>query len=291
VTWLSDDAVARVRAAASEPDLTGTRYRLVGPLASGGMASVWIAEDTTLGRTVALKVLDEPDQEARTVARLEHPSIVPVHDAGSLADGRAFVAMKYVEGRRFDDFARDATPAARLRAFQRICEAAAFAHARGIVHRDLKPQNVVVGEFGEVVVLDWGLARPIDARDESRTIAGTPGFMAPEQARGESARVDARADVYALGAILQGLLADSRPAKRIEAVRRRAMAPEPEDRYPDASALAADVARFLDGLPVSAYRESAVERLGAWAARNRAALLLVAAYLAMRAAIALLARV
>src|SRR5205085_5288833 len=121
------------------------------------------------------------------LARLEHPGIVPVHDFGELADGRLFYAMKHVRGERLDRWAA-AGPALRVRldVFVRMCEAVAFAHAHGVIHRDLKPENVMVGEFGEVLVLDWGLATvkgPLSSAASSGS--GTPPYIAPEQARGE----------------------------------------------------------------------------------------------------------
>src|SRR3984885_3912381 len=170
MSWLSDDAVARLRDAASEPDLAGTPYRFVGALGRGGMGAVFLVEDPRLGRRVAMKVLDLPDRagdlearllrEARVLAQIEHPGIVPVHEVGALADGRVFYTMKCVEGKRLDQHIEsvDSTPD-RLRIFVRICDAVAFAHDRGVLHRDLKPANVMVGPFGEVLVMDWGLAK------------------------------------------------------------------------------------------------------------------------------------
>src|SRR5260370_3458242 len=141
-------------------------------------------------------------KEARILARLEHPSIVPVHDCGVLPDGRFYYAMKMVRGNRLD---KEVGPAMalteRLQLFQKICDAVAFAHAHGVIHRDLKPQNIMVGPFGEVLVLDWGVARQIGPGADG-AVVGTPGYMAPEQATGDAALVDARADVYALGGSL-----------------------------------------------------------------------------------------
>ena len=167
---LSDKAIDRLRAGADEPDLAGTRYRLLERIARGGMGVVYAAEDEKLERRVALKVLDVPGtdgdlanrlmREARVLARLEHPGIVPVHDVGTLADGRVFYTMKFVEGQRLDKFIEGVESVQdRLRLFLRICEAVAFAHARGVLHRDLKPANIMVGPFGEVLVMDWGLAK------------------------------------------------------------------------------------------------------------------------------------
>ncbi|HEY2109818.1 MAG TPA: serine/threonine-protein kinase [Candidatus Acidoferrales bacterium] len=249
MNWLSDEAIARLQTASALPDLAGTRYRLIERVGGGGMGTVYLAEDSVLGRRVALKVLDLPElradlsarllREAQILGRLEHPGIVPVHDAGTLADGRVFYVMKFVEGERLDVLAKriEALPD-RLRIFQRICEAVAFAHARGILHRDLKPENIMVGPFGEVLVMDWGVAKilredPTPREDHSRilaessqnapaetkplktahgTVLGTAGYMAPEQARGEIDGLDERADIYSLGAILRFLLSGKQPA-------------------------------------------------------------------------------
>ncbi|HEX8152552.1 MAG TPA: serine/threonine-protein kinase [Thermoanaerobaculia bacterium] len=285
MTFLSDDAIARLRNAAEEPDFSGTRYRLVGKIGRGGMGVVYEADDLELERRVAVKVLatelTTPDaaermrREARIVARLEHPGIVPVHDVGELADGRVFYAMKLVRGTRLDEL-RGMTQTELLRVFVRVCEAVAFAHANGVVHRDLKPENVMVGEFGAVLVMDWGVA---GAAGE-RAAAGTPGFMAPEQERGEA--VDARADVFALGKTLGIVLGGDRP-RRLKAIIDKASAIERHDRYATARELGEDLVRYLDAEPVAAYRENAIERAGRWLARNRALVAVVVAYLIMRA--------
>ncbi len=291
MTWLSDDAVARLRDVTEQPDLGGTRYRLVRELGRGGMGVVYEAYDSELDRAVALKVTDVTSRvaerlarEARIVARLEHPGIVPVHDVGTLADGRIYYTMKLVRGvdlRAWATGDRSRTDALRL--FTRVCEAVAFAHANGVVHRDLKPENVMVGEFGAVLVMDWGVAHAADDPVAERAIVGTPGYMAPEQSRGELA--DARADVYALGAMLSFLVratSESTP-RPLAAIVACAMASDPGQRYADARELGADVLRFLDDEPVSAYRENPLERAGRWLARNRVLAVLVAAYLVMRA--------
>jgi serine/threonine protein kinase len=167
VTSLSDGTLDHLRQVADWPDLSATRYEIVEPIAQGGMGTVYLANDRHLRRPVALKVLHAPAsgpeagermlREARIIARLEHPGIVPVHDVGTLPDGRIFYAMKRVAGERLDRHLRAGLSlSGRLRLFERICEAVAFAHAHGVVHRDLKPENVMVGAFGEVLVLDWG---------------------------------------------------------------------------------------------------------------------------------------
>jgi serine/threonine protein kinase len=295
----------------------------------GGMGSVYLAEDRELDRQVAVKVLTAASadagmaerlrQEARILARLEHPGIVPIHDVGTLPDGRLYYVMKRIRGVRLDEFVRrGAGLGDKLRIFERVCDAVAFAHAHGIVHRDLKPENIMVGEFGEMLVLDWGVAKllqptevapdsptsleestdpPRGGRTLHGTVLGTPGYMAPEQARGDVDRIDARTDVFALGAMLQVVLGASPGAdtagqaprwpatvpRRLRAVCLKAQAADPAARYMDASSLAADIARFRAGLPVEAHREGALERLARFALRYRVPILLVLAYLVMRA--------
>ena len=315
--WLSDQALDRLRAAADAPDLSGTGYVLLDKLGAGGMGGVFRVEHTALGRQVALKVIGIVDssgelsarllREARIIAQLEHPGIVPVHDVGTLPDGRVFYTMKLVQGRQLDQQCDElgGVPE-RLRTFQKICDAVSFAHAHNVVHRDLKPQNIMVGPFGEVLVMDWGLAKmldadiPADERNASRQpprfnentskdtahgmVLGTPGYMAPEQARGDIEAVGPRADVYSLGAVLMFLLANSgRTPKALSAIAGKAMAEDAQQRYGSVKELSNDVARYLDGLPVSAYPESPVMRLWRWVVKNRAWILLVAAYLLMRA--------
>jgi serine/threonine protein kinase len=354
---ISDAALRHLREMADLPDLAGTPYEILETIGRGGMGTVYLALDRRLDREVALKVIQLPGdagtaedierllREARVLARLEHPGIVPVHDAGLLPDGRAFYAMKRVRGLRLDEHARAVPLTDRLRAFERVCEAVAFAHAHGVIHRDLKPENVMVGPFGEVLVMDWGVAKvrqapppgpslprplspgpppslpgregrrketngegglneneavlpPLPGRaggglgEEGRggegpstahgTILGTPGYMAPEQERGEVDRITERTDVYALGALLGFLLAGEEAPRPLAAIRRRAMAAEPEDRYPKVEELAADLSRYLAGLPVSAHRESLLDRARRFARRHRTAILLVLAYILMR---------
>jgi len=267
---ISDRVLARLKTAAELPDLSGTRYRLIEEIGRGGMGVVYLAEDPELGRQVAIKVLDD-GREARVLASLEHPGIVPVHEAGVLPDGRSYYAMKLIRGRRLDAFLAQTTHLPdRLRVFQRVCEPVAFAHAHGVVHRDLKPQNIMVGEFGEVLVMDWGAPG-----------MGTPAFMAPEQEAG--GEVDARADVFALGRMLEVMLrGESRIPKPLASICRCATEPEPAARYEGALALAADIAAYLDHMPVRAHRESILDRLLRFVSKHRTLLALVAAYLAMR---------
>ena len=321
--WLSDQALERLRAAADAPDLSGTGYVLIDKLGSGGMSSVFRVSDTDLGRQVALKVLGIEDssgefaarllREAKIIARLEHPGIVPVHDVGTLLDGRVFYTMKLVQGRRLDQQSDELGDLpGRLRVFQKICEAVSFAHAHNVLHRDLKPQNIMVGPFGEVLVMDWGLAKLLDAESstvrediapknsgqravlpgggpsEAETahgvVLGTPGYMAPEQARGEVEAVGPSADIYSLGAVLKFLI-EGTPgdSKALAAIAGKATAEDVKQRYRSVEELSNDIAQYLDGLPVSAYPEGAMARLWRWMVKNSAWLLLILAYLLMRA--------
>jgi serine/threonine protein kinase len=265
--FLSDEVVARLRDITEQPELDGTRYELVRELGRGGIGIVYEVRDRELERHVAMKVMDaEWRGEARVIAALEHPGIVPVHDAGVLPDGRSYYTMKLVRGMRLDAWLAARHPLTeRLRLFVRICEPVAFAHANGVVHRDLKPENVMVGEFGAVLVMDWGVA----------TIAGTPGYMAPETTR------DARSDVYALGALLRFVIADD-GARPVRAIVNKAMAANAADRYADAREIGDEVLRFVDGEPVAAYRENAVEIVWRWLTKYRALVTLIVAYLLMR---------
>jgi serine/threonine protein kinase len=194
--------------------------------------------------------------------------------------------MKFVRGSRLDQYAaQNSSVRDRLRKFQAVCDAVAFAHAHGVIHRDLKPQNIMIGSFGEVLVLDWGVAKILatDNTDEDGLVIGTRDYMSPEQARGETGQLDQRADVYSLGAVFHFLLKDqpkvSRAAKGIWL---KAMASAKEDRYSSASELSADIGHLLDAEPVSAYQESALEKVTRWVSKNRFLVLLVLAYLLMR---------
>jgi serine/threonine-protein kinase len=328
MTWLSDRTLRRLREAAEAPDLSATRYQLVEQIGHGGMGIVYLVEDPALGRRIALKVLDvvaQADdlagrllQEARILAQLEHPGIVPVHDVGTLPDGRVFYAMKYVKGGRLDEYARalHSTPD-RLRVFQKVCDAVAFAHSRGVLHRDLKPENIMIGPFGEVLVMDWGVAKLVaDAGGKSPDVAprgddpeagaeehrrpdtqdgaviGTPGYMSPEQVRGEASRTDERSDVYALGRILRfllgGAVAEGGPAlggrvpAPLTAVCAKACEVEPDGRYASVAELAAEMARYLDDQPLEAYPDTLYRRIRRLLNRHQVAVLLVLAYLVAR---------
>jgi tetratricopeptide (TPR) repeat protein len=235
----------------SEP--LAARYRLGEEIARGGMGVVHRATDTMLGREVAVKVLQEkyasdPEaarrfaDEARITGQLQHPNIPAVHDLGVLSDGRPFLAMKLIQGETLEELLKRRTDPAKDRgrfvaAFEQVCQALAYAHAHNVVHRDLKPANVMVGAFGEVQVMDWGLAKVLRARPEERTdseettaptgvlsprdsddpftragsVLGTPAFMPPEQAAGAGGLIDCKSDVFGLGAVLAVVLTDAPP--------------------------------------------------------------------------------
>jgi eukaryotic-like serine/threonine-protein kinase len=174
---LSDAAVTRLRALGRWPAFESGRYSVSEEIGRGGMGTVFLAVDEELGREVAIKIpngLASADlerrlqSEARVLARLEHPGIVPIHDAGRLADGRLFYVMKRVKGRTLREQLRGVSDLTeRLRLFERICEPVAFAHAEGFIHRDLKPENIMVGSFGEVMVMDWGVAKTVVSRQST----------------------------------------------------------------------------------------------------------------------------
>ncbi|MBP9088075.1 MAG: protein kinase [Kofleriaceae bacterium] len=315
------------------PEIQLTCYSAGTEVARGGMGRILTARDQRLNRHVAIKELlhPSPDQvlrfhrEALITARLQHPSIVPIYEAGTWPDGTPFFAMKWVAGMPLDRIIADAASfEARLALLPRIAAAAdaiAYAHSQRIVHRDLKPANVLIGEYGETVVIDWGLAKDLDADesallpsapstpaplDDSRSIAltvagavmGTPAYMAPEQARGES--VGQPADVFALGAMLYHLLAgrppydartgdeviaaaalgnvvplrsrEQRIPPELIAIVERAMARDVANRYPSAREFSEELRRFLTGQLVDAHRYTAAQRVTRFMRRHRAAL-------------------
>ncbi len=261
------------------------RYERRQVVGVGGMGRVSVVWDRALGREVALK---EPApghaaalaEEARRAAALDHPGIVPVFDVGVGPDGSPWYTMRLLRGQPLEDaLEAERDLAGRLgwlRATLAACEAVAYAHSRGVIHRDLKPANLLLGELGETYVADWGLASDPGARDG----AGTPGYRAPEVEAGESA--DTRSDVYALGGVLFRVCAGVPPGRgavlppqtppELAAIVARAMALAPSDRYPDARALAEDLAAYLDGRRVSAHDYSPWELLRRLVAAWRAPL-------------------
>jgi serine/threonine-protein kinase len=309
------------------------RYRMGDEIGHGGMGAVFRAHDSTLGREVAVKLLLErhqgrPDverrflEEARIGGQLQHPGVVPVYELGRSADARPFFTMKVVEGRTLADLLDERTSPANglprfLTIFEQLCQAVGYAHSRGIIHRDLKPGNVMVGAFGEVQVMDWGLAKVLTGRqarpageiispaltglplagstvDERGVtgVVGTPSYMPPEQARGQSAAVDERSDVFGLGAILCEILTGCPPfdgTGRAEVLRkaesgeladafarldscgadaelvalaRACLAARPEGRPHDGGAVAARVAAYQAGVQ-ERLRRAELERAAA----------------------------
>lgn len=299
-----------------EPDAE-PRYEDRGRISEGGMGEIRRVYDRRLERDLARKTLlwdhfGDKDlearflREARIAARLQHPGIPPVHDLGTDVHGRPWMTMREIRGRTLRELIAlpqpveegVVDPLVTLRRliswFSRACEAVAFAHAQGTLHRDLKPENIMIGEFGEVQVVDWGLARCVDEpetpsrvgvrRPEERltevgAILGTPGYMAPEQARGENERVGTASDVFALGAILYEILSGQRAVMQamteplatrdgeicmldveaacgatrpcppeLAALARDALRFDPATRIPDAGLLAARLNAWLDGV-------------------------------------------
>ncbi|MCA9086705.1 MAG: serine/threonine protein kinase, partial [Planctomycetaceae bacterium] len=243
VMWTPPDAIHYVSAT---PVLTSSRYKLGELICYGGMGVVYAARDLHLDRDVAVKVLRlQPDRhpdavrlytrEAKIISRLSHPGIVPIYDFGLCTDGRPYHVMKLVQGGTLSELisSADGNVSHLLTVFADVCQTMAFVHTQGIIHMDLKPSNVMVGAFGEVYVMDWGLARfqksvgqdrpgltirlssdladfiPDDGYASHVGVCGTPGYMSPEQARGDA--VDARADVFGLGAILCEILVGHAP--------------------------------------------------------------------------------
>jgi serine/threonine-protein kinase len=286
--------------AAPHPGIASGRLRDEGEIARGGMGSIHRLYDLDLRRRVALKVIEaglarDPEMtqrfvdEARITGALTHPNIVPVHDlALDEQRGGASYTMKLVDGRTLTELIamqgsqRDLERI--LQCLATVCDALAYAHSRGIIHRDLKPDNIMVGEFGEVYLMDWGCAIATGERtlvdgpvEPEGTVAGTVRYMAPEQARGQISRIDGRTDIFSVGAILYKALTGQAPymgpmdealaaAERCEfrspdesggvavkpppnltAIVKKAMAKEPADRYQNAAELAEAIRAFLRG--------------------------------------------
>ncbi|MFT7625637.1 MAG: serine/threonine protein kinase, partial [Myxococcota bacterium] len=288
---------------ASELRKADGRYVLGQELGRGGMGIVRLVKDLDIGRKIAMKTLnpDDPDfaslvqplvEEAQTTGQLQHPNIIPVYELGVLPDGDVFYTMKAVSGMTLKDVLRrmragdeetltEYTERKLLGVFEQICLAMHYAHNSGVVHRDLKPDNVLLGAYGEVLVMDWGIAYVMGRQSmlaRPGVVVGTPHYMAPEQARGEIHRVDGRSDIFSLGVMLYEILTLTTPIKTgdtelaLEQVRgmasaprpsqahggkpipaaladavERAMAPTREDRFPNARMLFDMVESYLEG--------------------------------------------
>ena len=317
-----------------------------GSTLKGGLGDIYRARDIELSREVALKrirlkyssesrVRRRFLREARLTARLNHPGVVPIHGLIWDRQGQPWYVMRFVEGKTLalaiDEYHKSLQTGNRLddqtlvfrkllARFVAVCDTIAFAHSRDVVHRDLKPSNVILGEYGETIVLDWGLATSAFAGPDDPTspqpkpptaeegepvthagqVLGTPAFMSPEQAKGLPAMNRPASDIYGLGAILYTILAGRAPfqpegwaslrekivqgdypspreikadlPRALEAIRRKAMALEPADRYDTAGALARDVERWSADEPVSAWREPWTRRARSWTRKHRTAL-------------------
>jgi len=310
------------------------RYHFIRSIGFGGMKGVLLVHDTDTDREVAMAFMpdfrERPRQdlerfvgEALLTARLEHPNIVPIHDIGIDSNGSPFFTMKYLRGQslaqllaRLRAGEREAvekyTLYRRLQIFQRVCNAVDFAHSRHCCHLDIKPANVNIGDFGEVVVLDWGLASPLDDKgcallSGDRRAKGTPGYMPPEFLSPETAKhVGVASDIYSLGGVLYALLALSSPLSdrdpeeklrctatgeipapseaapagwhvpaSLEAVCRKAMALRPADRYRNVTELRQEILAFLSGYAPQAEHASWLRRAALFLLRNRLALVII----------------
>jgi eukaryotic-like serine/threonine-protein kinase len=288
------------------------RYQILAEHGRGGLGRVYRARDTELGRNVAVKELLQPSyaaevrffREAFITAHLEHPAIVPVHEAGRWRDGTPYYAMKLVSGRPLAELIADAKTLddrlALLSHLIAVADAIAYAHARKIIHRDLKPSNVIVGDFGETIVIDWGLAKELATAEDqivdypyrisgasdvtvAGSVLGTPAYMSPEQARGEP--VDTRTDVYSLGAMLYQLCTGEAPPANatgtdlrqrlrrvpedLAAIALKSLRANAEDRYPNAGAFGGDLKAFVNGARIAAREYSLAAILGHWVRHHK----------------------
>jgi serine/threonine protein kinase/formylglycine-generating enzyme required for sulfatase activity/Flp pilus assembly protein TadD len=276
------------------------RYRVLKRLGEGGFGRVYLARDDDLDRPVAIKVpncerIAGPDDveqylaEARTLARLDHPHIVPVHDVGRTADGLCYVVSKYFEGRDLAARTRETRMTFRdiAELIARVADALHYAHTRGVVHRDVKPANILIDATNRPCVADFGLALKDEDYGKGARVAGTPAYMSPEQVRGEAHRVDGRSDVFSLGVVLYELLTGCRPfrgdtaheimddiaraeerpprqvddtiPRELERICQKTLAKRASERYSTALDLADDLRHFLEaesltGIPVAAPR-------------------------------------
>lgn len=290
-------------------------------LGRGGHGEVLRVQDTHTGRWLAVKILRGKRglradvqqrffREMRVTSRLEHPHIVPVYEGGRFTDGAPYYMMQEIRGGNLSRYLQDLEPSERiptvlsegLDIFDKVCEGMEYAHAQGVIHRDLKPPNIALGDEGQVLIVDWGLARQLDEEDSgpsAQAVLGTPGYMPPEQANGEE--TDERSDIFGLGAILYEMitgeapytgppqqrlvdtllkpvppLAEGRDDLEIDvelaAIIDKALARERDDRYPTVGHLRRDLFQYREGRAVSAHQGSWKRRLVKWYLRHRSSL-------------------
>ena len=296
------------------------KFELVRELGVGSFASVFLARDTELERTVAIKVpragqligrqdIDRFLREARSVAALKHPGIVSLYDIGQTADGACYLIVEFIQGTTLAEHLEKHRPGVREAAelIAAVADALDYAHRSGVIHRDIKPSNIMIDGDGKPHLMDFGLAKratDVVTMTEEGQVLGTPAYMPPEQARGESLHVDLRGDIYSLGVVLYELLTgelpfrgtrrmvihqvvedEPRPPRELndkiprdlETICQKAMAKAPARRYGSARELADDVRRYLSGEPIRARPIGRPARLARWCRRNPvAAALLVA---------------
>ncbi|HZI16146.1 MAG TPA: protein kinase, partial [Myxococcus sp.] len=300
------------RAAEGVPLPRWERYELGALLGRGGMGEVYEAKDRRLGRTVALKLVRGADpervmrflQEAKAQARIDHPHVCKVYEVGHV-DGRDYIAMQFIGGSRLDKAAQGMSLPEKVQAMREVAAAMHEAHRLGVIHRDLKPANILVErhEDGRLfpVVTDFGLAHEASFEHgltRSGAVLGTPAYMAPEQARGDTRAIDRRSDVYGLGATLYELLTGEPPFSDatvlgtlskvlhedpvpprsrvphlpadLETIVLKCLSKDPDGRYASARALAEDLGRYMDGEPILGRRTPLLERLRRKARKHRA---------------------
>ncbi len=304
-----------------------TRYSVVKKLNEGGMKAIWEVDDRRTARKVAMaliqaeKIASQKDiaaflYEARLTSNLQHPNIIPIYDIALDENGNPYFTMKALKGETLNDIlkAGSQTRTRLLGIFLKVCNAIAYAHAKGVIHLDLKPSNIIVGEYGDVHVLDWGLAILVTQPGETNPrdiVGGTPGYMAPEQAQNTPGEITFQTDVYMLGAILYEILTRHCPIEggttkdvlqktvrgeipspsqyapqqkipgALAAIAMKALATEPAERYANVAALIHDLQQYQDGFATRAENPTFVTHLILLVKRHKMVVSLIAASLAV----------